>query len=249
MAAENDKDLTRVVFRMHAELNEVKSTTAGRPIYDEYEVCEISFPANKHTVGVFPATEYAGWGDDPVTGQRTRITYAQKYNQQYLAFKSGSAQSLGGTPLEELTFLTQGKRLELKALNIHTAETLAALDGAQLKMLGMGGRELKNQAQTYIDAANKTADAAHLKNELASRDDEIAKLRREMDAMKTGAPVPPPKPSTDSPFKDFETEDVANWIKDAKPDAVVDGLERDPMIAMADEILAEQGKLKTKKAA
>lgn len=248
MAEENDKNLTRVIFRMHAELNESKSRAQGRPIYDEYEVCEISFPANKHTVGVFPATEYAGWGDDPVTGQRTRITYAQKYNQQYLAFKSGSAQSLGGTPLEELTFLTQGKRLELKALNIHTAETLAALDGAQLKMLGMGGRELKNQAQTYIDAASKSADATHLASELAARDDEIARMRRELDAMKAGAPVPPPKPTTESPFKDFDDEDIANWIKDAKPDAVIDGLARDALIAMGDGILAEQGKLKKKAA-
>lgn len=248
MAEENDKNLTRVIFKMHAELDENKSREAGRPIYNEYEVCEISFPANKHTIGVFPATEFAGWGEDPLTGQRTRITYAQKYNAQYLAFKAGTAQSLGGTPLDELTFLSQGKRLELKALNIHTAETLAALDGAQLKMLGMGGREMKNSAQAYLDTANKTADATHLQSELQSRDDELAKLRREIDAMKAGAPVPPPKANTESAFTDFEDEDIANWIKDAKPEAVLDGLDRPAMIALADEILAAQGK-KTKKAA
>jgi len=58
MAAENDSNLTRVLFRMHAELNEMESQAKGRPIYDEYEVCEISFPANKHTVVVAPATEF-----------------------------------------------------------------------------------------------------------------------------------------------------------------------------------------------
>lgn len=244
MAEENDKNLTRVIFRMHAEINDAKSRKEGRPIYDEYELVEITFPANKHTVFAAPATDYAGWGEDALTGQRTQITYAQKYNQQYLAFKSGTAQSLGGTPLDELTFLSQGKRLELKALNIHTAETLAALDGAQLKMLGMGGRDLKNQAQAYLDTANKTVDTTELQTALQASNEELAKLRREIDAMKSGGPVPPPKPTTDSAFNDFEDDDIANWIKDAKPDAVLDGLDRTAMIALADEVLAAQGKKK-----
>jgi hypothetical protein len=251
MAKENDEDLTRVVFRMHAELDDVASQKAGRPIYNEYEACEISFPANKHTIHVAPATEYAGWGDDPITGQRTRITYAQKYNKQYLAFKAGTAQSLGGTPLEELTFLTQGKRLELKALNVHTAETLAALDSAQLKMLGMGGRELKDKATTYLEIANKNADASHLSAELAKRDAEMAQMREQIAAlMQSGAPAPAPvvTPEVESAFKDFEDEDIGNWIKDADPNAAIDGLARDALIKVADDILAKQGK-KQKKAA
>ena len=63
-----------------------------------------------------------------------------------------------GTPLSELTFLSQGKRLELKALNIHTAEALASLDGGPLKMLGIGGREMKNQAAAYLAKAAGNAD-------------------------------------------------------------------------------------------
>jgi len=252
MAAENDSNLTRVLFRMHAELNEMESQAKGRPIYDEYEVCEISFPANKHTVVVAPATEFAGWGEDPITGQRTRITYAQKYNAQYLAFKAGTAQSLGGTPLEELTFLTQGKRLELKALNVHTAETLAALDSAQLKMLGMGGRELKDKAAAYLDIATKNADASHLSTELAKRDAELAELRSQVAGLMKGQPqgLQPVAvdPAVESTFKDFEDEDIANWIKDGDPTAQIEGLDRAALIKMADEILAKQGKAKKKAA-
>lgn len=250
MSAETDEALTRVTFKMHPQLNENESIKQGRPIYDDIELCEISFPGNKYTIGGFPAHSDAGWADDPLTGIKTKITYAQKYNAQYLAFKNNTAQALGGTPIDALPFLTPGKKLELKACNVHTAEALAALDGNALKTIGMGGRELKNLAVAYLDEAKKNADAGHLKAELEARDAELAKLRREMDAMKSGAPVPPPKPTTDSPFKDFEDEDIGNWIKDAKPEAVVEGLTRDALIAMADGILDEQGKAKqTKKAA
>src|SRR5690348_14260170 len=148
--------LVVATFRMHSTQNKKKSQEAGRPIFDDIEVCEIRLAANKQTVAVFPAHEVWKWQETP-DGWREQVTYAMRFPEQYKRFKEGQAQVQSGTPLDELPFLTQGKRLELKALNIYTAESLAALDGSPLKLLGVGGRELKNQAQAYLDNAKGSA--------------------------------------------------------------------------------------------
>lgn len=248
--SENNSSLTYPVFKMLSTLNEPASRKQGRPIYDDQEVVEIRFSGNKQTVGVFPAHEMCEWGDDPVTGDRARITYAQKYNEQYKKFKAGEAQAAHGTPLEELTFLTQGKRLELKALNIYTVESLAALDGNNLRMLGMGGRELKTQAQFYLDSAARNHDAGSLAAEVASLRKQLAELQGKSAAPKKSKKAAAEQPKAeadddangtgegdgddaggegtgevdpDNPFADWEPEDIANWIRDTDPEFEIDG--------------------------
>ncbi|UNZ49309.1 hypothetical protein [Agrobacterium tumefaciens] len=130
-----------------------------------------------------------------------RITYAQKYNEQYKKFKAGAAQAASGTPVEELPFLTQGKRLELKALNIYTAEALAALDGNNLKLLGMGGRDLKTQAQRYLDNASKSLDLSSVLSENEDLKRRLAELEGKTGKkVKKGSTVPQvsqPEPETE----------------------------------------------------
>jgi len=178
--ADNQKAALVAIFKTHSVMNEAKSKTAGRPIYDDMEICEIRTAGDRQSIKVFPAHEVSHHDDEGVP-----ITYAQRFNEQYLRFKDGNTQSQSGTPIEELPFLTQGKRLELKALHVHTAEALASLDGTPLKQLGLGGRELKNQAQAYLDTANKTADVTKLASENELLRQQIADLRRDL----TNAPV------------------------------------------------------------
>lgn len=247
--SENNSSLTYPVFKMLSTMNEPESRKAGRPIYDDQEVVEIRFSGNKQTVGVFPAHEQCEWGTDPVTSERVRLTYAQKFNDQYKKFKAGEAQAAHGTPLEELTFLTQGKRLELKALNIYTVEALAALDGNNLRMLGMGGRELKTQAQFYLDSAARNHDAGSLAAEVATLRKQLAELQGKSATPKKGgkkAAAEQPKAEVedddngtgegddtggegsgevdpDNPFADWEPEDIANWIRATDPEFDIDG--------------------------
>ena len=172
---DNQKAALVAIFKTHSIMNEAKSKTAGRPIYDDMEICEIRTAGDRQSVKVFPAHEISHHDDDG-----SPVTYAQRFNEQYLRFKDGNTQSQSGTPIEELPFLTQGKRLELKALHVHTAEALASLDGTPLKQLGLGGRELKNQAQAYLDTANKTADVTKLASENELLRQQIADLRRDL---------------------------------------------------------------------
>lgn len=170
---------TNVSFRSHVQPDEQASKKAGRPIFSEIEVCDISFPANRQTKATFPAhdAEPNATRESAANGGGV-VTYAQFYNDQYRAYKSGAAQPLGGTPLSEAPFLTEAKRRELKALGIHTVEALASLDGTPLKQLGMGGRELKNQAQAYMDNAAGSADVTSLAAEVELLRQQLAEERR-----------------------------------------------------------------------
>ncbi|ESX44281.1 hypothetical protein X764_03720 [Mesorhizobium sp. LSHC440A00] len=66
----------------------------------------------------------------------------------------------------------------MKALGVHTVEQLASLDGTPLKQLGMGGRELKNQAQAYLDNAAGSADIVNLAAQVAALTQQLADERR-----------------------------------------------------------------------
>jgi hypothetical protein len=194
-------------FYVHTVQNESKSKAAGRPIFDEMELCELRFAANKQTVGAFPAHEVFRTDKNMQTGELTPMTYAIAYREQYLKFKNNEAQDMSGTPLSELPFLTQSKRLELKALNIHTAEALAALDGQPLKQLGMGGRELKTQARAYLDNASGSVDVVKLAARIAALEAENAALKSSAEPESDGDEV------TVSPFQEWDGDDIKNWIE------------------------------------
>jgi hypothetical protein len=238
-------------FYLHTTRNEAKSKEANRPIYDEMEVCELSYPGNKTSTHVAPATAVCEWAEtsDEYGVSREEITYAMKYNDQYMKFKSGDVASMGGTPLEELTFLSVSKRLELKALKVHSAEALAGLDGNALKMLGQGGRDMKVQAQAYLDSAMKNASATELKEALLTRDDKITKLEAALKELSGDKKKPAKSETKASEFDTFENADIINWIADTDPaHGFTETTAREKLIARADEILAAQGKKASKSA-
>lgn len=212
MSQENQSEaLTVVTFENHPIPNAEKSKASGRPIYDEIELCRIKLAGNKQTVGAFPAHAFApGWAVDQMTGERSQQTYAQKYNDQYLAFKGNGAQTQSGTPTKALDFLTPAKVLELKALNVHTVEALAAIDGTPLKQLGMHGREWKNKAIEYLK--NATGPAAlevqrAANKEMQSKIDEMEAQIKALQSSNSGAQP--------SPFDDWDEADIKNWLKEA----------------------------------
>ncbi len=228
-----NEDLVHARFYMHTVLNETKSKVANRPIFDEYEAVEIRFAANKKTVHVAPAHEVFKRDRNFATGDVVEITYAMAYNDQYKKFKTGAAQDQSGTPLSELTFLTQAKRLELKALNIHTAEALASVDGQPLKQLGMGGRELKNQAQAYLDSAAGSVDVTKLAARIAAMETENANLK----GVEPGSADE--KPSVTSPFADWDAEDIKNWIKENGGEIPRGNSSHATLVKRADKVNAE----------
>jgi hypothetical protein len=162
----NPDDSLVPTFRHLAIHNPIKSAAEGRPIYDDQEVCEVRFPGSDAWY-VFPATAMSTqWLTDPVTGEQTQISYAERFRKQYQQFKERAQQTKSGTPLDYAPFLTEARRAELKALNIYTVEALAEVDGQPLKNLGMHGRELKNQAIEHIAETKQGAPSLELMAQL-----------------------------------------------------------------------------------
>jgi len=257
-----NENLVVPVFKIHTVQNEARSRDKGRPQFDDLEIVEIRMAGNKQTVGVFPAHEVWKWEDKP-DGSREPVTYAMRWPDIYQKFKANEAQVQSGTPLSEAPFLTQAKRYELKALNIHTVEALAALDGTPLKTLGIGGREMKTQAQAYLAKAEGSAVETRLAAENEDLRQQLADLQTQFSefskskpskAKRTEIEDEQPDASEDaamdedgtdgstSPFSEWDDEDLKNWIADAQGSRPKGNPNHATLVRMADEINAELAK-------
>ena len=155
-----------VVFKNIATQNEALSLQEGRPIFEDVEVCEIRAPGMKD-VKVYPATALSTqWLNDPETGSQRQISYAERFSHQFRQWRAKQAQTITGTPLDQAPFLSEARRAELRAQHVYTVEQLAAIDGAELKNLGTGGREFKNQAAAFIEESRQGAPNKQLLAEL-----------------------------------------------------------------------------------
>jgi hypothetical protein len=201
MDASSTKHL-HIEFKNVAVENRSKSLKEGRPIFDQQEQVHIKFVGDTRKELVAPA--YEKCIRDPATNQW--VNYAQLYHRHYEAFKSGQAAIGDGTPISELPFLTEARRAELRALHIHTAEALAQLEGPNLSRLGMFGRELKEQARSYIERAKETA----LESRLSA---ENAELKARLEALEAQMAAPaPPTPVISQISNDLEPASVfADW--------------------------------------
>lgn len=179
------------IFKNMAIEDKSKSKLAGRPIFDDIEVVELRIPGTKD-FSVHPATEFCGWTVDEETGEQNKLTYAEKYSRQYRQFKERQHQTMTGTPLDYIPFLTEGKRAELRALSIYTVEMLAGLDGQPLKNLGIGGRDLKNKAAEYLASSDHSATVMRQKLEIEALQ---VQLRIAQEDRKLLASMPPKKPA------------------------------------------------------
>ena len=164
MPRDPDENLV-VTFKYLPMENAAESLKEGRPIFEDVEVCEIRAPGMKD-MKVFPAHFFSHWITDPFTGGQRQISYAERFKHQYRQFKEHAAQTKTGTPLDYAKFLTDARRAELRAMNVYTVEALAAVEGSELKNLGMGGRDMKNQAIAWLEETKSGATNKQMEVEL-----------------------------------------------------------------------------------
>lgn len=227
--AAGDMIHTQAIPRFYMGLiqNDIKSKEAGRPIYDDIEMIEIKFSGNTKTEHHAPAHDRCDRSlRNPENNDRYYVSWAKHpdFVKAYEAFKAGQDGYMAGTPLSELTFLTEARRAELRAINIHSAEQLAGLTGAQIGKYGFGMGDLCKQAKNYLERAKGTElDARHEreKNEMQA---ELGDLRQKLDMLLQGGAAPQAvaaKPTAvkakPSPFDSWDAADIKNWIKDADP--------------------------------
>jgi hypothetical protein len=204
-------DVLVVLFRHNPKQNALRTAAEGRPVFDDEEVCEIRIPGGKD-VKIFPATELSPIKIvNPYTREEKRITYAERFKYQYQQFKAQAAQTKSGTPLDYLLTLTEARRAELRAQNVYTVEQLAAIDGAELKNLGPGGREYKNSAEEYLAESKANAPTLQMAAELEALRARNAVL--EGDArIKAERAADEPKPAAVADYDEMTIEQLRDYI-------------------------------------
>ncbi len=156
---ESDADKRLLVrFNMHPHYNSEKSSTEGRPIYDEREYVMIMVPGDKDSIVHRPV-----WDKD-----------RQRFSRQYQAFKSNQSQeTASGTPLSAITFISRAQAKELEHFNCHTVEQLANIPDTHAQKF-MGINKLKQLAAEFLRAAKEAAPLTAMRAELDQRDATLA---------------------------------------------------------------------------
>lgn len=162
--SEADKKLL-VVFYRDTIKNESKSIEAGRPIFDEIDLVKIITPGSR----------------DSFIGDATP-EYQARFPQQWQRYKAGKDQMMSGTPLNQLPWMTSAQIAEFNAVGCHTIEQLVGMPDS-LSQKFMGHHQIKQKAQVYLDAAAGMAPTMKLQAELEKRDQQIAHLQSQIDAM------------------------------------------------------------------
>lgn len=232
-ATGTDDDLV-AIFKHVGIQNQAKSNTAGRPIFDDVEICEIRVPG-RADIKHFPATEFSHWKEDPFTGGLVKVTYAERFSRQYQQFKQQLAQTKSGTPLSEVPFLTEARRAELRALNVYTVEQLAHMDGQELKNLGPGGREWKNQAMDYIAESRALVPNIELAAEVEALRARNQVLEADFEAVKAKKPD-----EEATPFDEMSNGQIKDWITKESGQRPLGNPSRKTLLSMANELANHQ---------
>lgn len=219
-----------VSFYNGSIINASATAKAARPIYDDVEMIKIAWSGNTRSEFHAPASDRS---DRPLINPEDKSRWFPRWKDHpdfvktYEAFKSGQAHAVNGTPITELPFLTEARRLELKAVNIFTAEQLVGLDPHA--KLGRELADVRAQAKLYLDrAAGAAVDAIHAAekaamqsqlDELKAQFAELASMGAKPKTAKVAAPAVPAAPVSTSPFNDWEPDDIRAWMKDADPSA------------------------------
>lgn len=230
-----------VEFFMDAVEDKAASAAEGRPIFKDMEMVRIRIAGDPKSVLVAPA-QSASSVRDPATNRW--LTYAELHRAPYRAFKEGVAYTGSGTPLAELPFVTRAKAEELKRLNVHTAEALAGLDGQNLQKIGMGARQLKDQAEAWLAKAEGAADITRMAGENAALKEQMETLQAQLDALASDADNAKPvirngDEEEKSPFAAWADEDIVNWIVACGGRKPHPASKHDTIVRLADELNAE----------
>lgn len=222
------------VFKMVELENIPQSETAGHAVMELKEVVEVRFAGSKNYAPVFLAHEmWKREGNDV-------ITYAERWPDQYRAFKEGNPQEANGTPLEMLRpFGVSPEHLSLcRALKIYSIEALYHLEGDRAKSLGMAGNKLKEAARNFMADRAKNAGAFAEVEALKAR---IAELEGRSTLVPEAQPTPEEVEAAIAEadkyegFTDDDLKDEIERLAQARPG---DEIDRPALVSMLTELEA-----------
>ena len=169
-----------VKFYKRAMKLEHESNEAGRPIFKEFDFVHICVAGDTLT----EIDTYAL----PSHKARFPIQWANYMNRV-----GANEPDIVGTPVSEWPIVSKSQAEELRALKFHTVEAIANASDLQLQRLGMAAGmspyAFRDKAKAFLNLAINAAETDKreqeinaLKEELAKKDAETAKMKAETDA-------------------------------------------------------------------
>jgi hypothetical protein len=183
MAIESDEQNAdsrlAVKFYKRAVKQEYESNEAGRPIFKDFDFVRIMIAGDN-------LTEIDTYAQE---------SHKQRFPRQWLQYQASqdSSSEIHGTPIEQWPLISQSQAQELRAIKFLTVESVANASDLQLQRIGMiagmSPHAFRDKAKTYLNLAEETAEASkraeeinQLKQELAQKEMENAKIKAETDA-------------------------------------------------------------------
>ena len=205
-----------VEFFTEARQNKRKSDEAGRPVFDDVEKVRIRWVGDRGRVLVAPAHQPSYYSRE----HSRHISYAERFPRVYEEWKRTQDNAEPGTPLAVLPHIPESRLAELKSQNVRTVENLAALADRTLTKLGPGFRELREQAQAYLDRITDDAATAKLEARI-----------RELEAMLTT----PEEPKVGDRFDAMSDDDLRDFIAERTGQTPRKNAARDKLLGAARE--------------
>ena len=149
-------------FFTKAKQNTEESQKQGRPIFSEVDYIQIMVPGDRNNTIVRPVTPQD----------------QDRFRRQYEHWKSSKKdEAVIGTPLEAWGVMSLAQIEEYRYYGIRTIDQLADLRDDVCQKI-MGGAQLKQKAQAFLEAMKAEAPMKVMQAELATRDNEIESLKK-----------------------------------------------------------------------
>jgi hypothetical protein len=178
---ENNADSRlQVRFYKRPVQQEQETIDAGRPIYKEFDFVHICVAGDTLTeIDTYALASHK---------QRFPIQWANYMNRQ-----GANDQEVVGTPVAEWPLVSKSQAEELRAMKFHTVESIAHASDQQLQRIGMAAGmspySFRDKAKAFLNLATTAAETDKreheinaLKEELAKKELETAKMKQETDA-------------------------------------------------------------------
>lgn len=162
----NDSKLL-VKFFTHPQISRIKTTEAGRPVYDDVVMIEVINPGEQESIRVM----------------KTRA-HEIRFPRQWENFVKGVQEIGSGTPLDHLFPNEPGTILTLNGFNVFTVDQLAKITDTAMGQIPMG-RTLVDRAKAYLGTAEGGAQFHQMEKTIMDQARALEEMQAQMKAMQT----------------------------------------------------------------
>jgi hypothetical protein len=157
------------MFYLRPIHNPAKSLEAGSPQFDDEVFVRIHPPGERLNIIERRATD----------------ADKRRFPHQWMQYKENAPQQQTGTPIDMLFPDKPSIAAALKASGVHTIEQCAQLSAHAIESIGMGAQQWTNDAQKWMEVANKGVKASQLKAVVEEKDREIHSLNHKIDLLES----------------------------------------------------------------